>query len=173
MNKNYSLLIDEALLLTKTHFTDKVREDGISYYEHTVRVYDKIKSLGYDEKYQLVSILCSVLEHTDITIKELEKEFGTDIADAVQVLTIDTSSCPAIEFIQVKEATAEDLTCVVRFADRLTALEQTTIHSASPKIVERMINKTKAYYIPNFNGDFKETLEKEVSRLEKELDDIE
>lgn len=140
--------VKKALQLAKLHFEPKLRNNGKNYYEdHILKVYNKTK----------------------LTYEYISSEFGKDIAEAIKILTIDKSKCPPYEFIAVKEATKNEYTKVVRFADRLSNLEQTSFKTNGNKFIEKMINKTRAYYIPNFEGEFKLALKKEVMRLSNEL----
>lgn len=167
--------VKKALQLAKLHFEPKLRNNGKNYYEdHILKVYNKTKELvttkdGCDEKYLIIAILHDVFEDTNLTYEYISSEFGEDIAEAIQILTIDKSKCPPYEFIAVKEATKNEYTKVVRFADRLSNLEQTSFKTNDNKFIEKMINKTRAYYIPNFEGEFELALKKEVMRLVNEL----
>lgn len=169
-----SPLINKALALAKLHFEPKLRNNGRNYFEdHILKVYNKVIELGYGEKFQLVAILHDMLEDTNVTHSQLSELFGEDIADAVQILTIDKGICcgesAILEFSAVKKATEHELTRVVRFADRLSNLEQTSFKTNSNTFIERLVRKTIAYYIPNFEGEFELALRKEVMRLKSEV----
>lgn len=162
--------IKKALQLAKIHFEPKLRNNGKNYYEdHILKVYNKVKEMKYSEEYQLVAILHDMLEDTNVSYEYLCNEFGKDIADAVKILTIDKTKCPMSEFEEVKTACENELTKVVRFTDRLSNLEQTSFKTNENSFLEKMINKTEKYYIPNFEGDFKLALKKELMRLKSEV----
>lgn len=161
--------IKKALQLAKLHFEPKLRNNGENYYEdHILKVYNKVKEMKYGEKYQLVAILHDMFEDTNVCYEYICNEFGNEIADAVTILTIDKTKC-LNEFERVKKACENELTRVVRFADRLSNLEQTSFKTNDNSFLERMINKTENYYIPNFEGDFKIALKKELMRLKSEI----
>lgn len=161
--------IKNALELAKIHFEPILRNNGKNYYEdHILKVYKKVKDLGFGEEYQLIAILHDMFEDTKVTYDYIAKEFGKNIADCVEILTI-KKGCPMDEYEAVKKATENEYTKIVRFADRLSNLEQTSFKTNDNSFIKRIVNKTESYYIPNFDGELAKSLKKEVMRLKNEL----
>ena len=57
------------------------------YVNHPKRVAKAIKNLGLDDKYIIAALLHDVVEDTNTSVKEIEDEFGEDIAIIVDELT--------------------------------------------------------------------------------------
>lgn len=80
---------EEVFAFAKTHYQDAKRTTGESYLEHTANVAWKLSQMGLDKKTIAAGILHDVANlgispSRDITLKELEKKFGKDIARLVE-----------------------------------------------------------------------------------------
>jgi len=75
------------------HYTAKnLRETGhnpkpVLY--HSFKVANKLYEYNYSESVVIASVLHDLIEDTDITYNEIEKEFGKNIADLVQAVSFD------------------------------------------------------------------------------------
>lgn len=73
----------KALEFAATKHAGNKRKNGDNFIIHPIRVSQEVKT----EKQKIIALLHDVLEDTDATYDELKKEFGTDIAHTVLVLT--------------------------------------------------------------------------------------
>lgn len=88
----YDPSVDEALLNQAYVFAmkahgDQKRHSGDPYYAHPIEVAGILASLHMDVQSVCTALLHDVLEDTDTSFKELEKMFGTEIAELVDGVT--------------------------------------------------------------------------------------
>ena len=80
-------LINKALMFSGKHFYDSCHNDGKPVYLHSLRVAKKLADLGYSEKIVVGAILHDLIEDTDCSKEDIEKEFGGDMASLVECLS--------------------------------------------------------------------------------------
>jgi (p)ppGpp synthase/HD superfamily hydrolase len=62
--------------------------DGKPYFYHLEQVVDVLKEFGFtDDKYVVAGYLHDTLEDTAVSYKDIEKEFGKDVAEIVYCVT--------------------------------------------------------------------------------------
>lgn len=71
----------------KAHAGQYRKYTGEPYINHPISVYYIVKSVTDDESMLCSALLHDVVEDTDITLAEIEKEFGTEIMTIVSDLT--------------------------------------------------------------------------------------
>lgn len=170
MEDKNAVEIKEALKLAKSKFSDKLRDNGSNYYHnHILEVYRKTKQMGYSHKHQLVAILHDMYEDTDMSESIIINRFGSDVNDAVKLLTMDKKAPGFNEGESVKRCVKDELAGPVRATDRLSNLEQTSMKSNSIDFVNRIVEKTEKYYLPHFSGNIRELMEKELKRIKEGL----
>lgn len=131
------------------------RASGENYYEHTFRVYEKLKEVGIEEENTLLaSILHQTLDFSDALEPEIEKRFGPEILSIVRGYkklsntTIATSATDPKDLneryiMQAYINMADDIrTLVIRIADKVDNLDTSF---ALPK-EKRVANAQKALY---------------------------
>ena len=67
---------------TRKHIGHK-RRNGDNYIIHPIRVSQEVNNI----RQKVIALLHDTLEDTDTTFEEIEKEFGKEVADAVECLT--------------------------------------------------------------------------------------
>lgn len=77
-------LYNKALKFAKKYHKGQKRRDGKDYIIHCIAVAENFKAY---EQIRVIALLHDVLEDTKCTYKELEKEFGSSISEAVNILT--------------------------------------------------------------------------------------
>lgn len=81
-------LIKRALAFaTKAHGDQKRKYHGEPYIVHPIEVMEIVKSVDHDDAMLAAALLHDVVEDTRVTIEELRKEFGDDVAALVDDLT--------------------------------------------------------------------------------------
>ena len=78
----------EALLLAANAHNGQKDKGGNDYIKHPLTLAMSLKEKGYDDDYQIAGLLHDVVEDTDITFDDLEREGVSDnIIDALKLLT--------------------------------------------------------------------------------------
>jgi GTP pyrophosphokinase len=150
----------DLALLTKAYETaskahlDQNRLSGEKYIQHPLNVANILADLRLDSETLATAILHDVVEDTSVTLKDLEKGFGPDIAKLVAGVTkLDKISMYSAEQVQAENirkmlvAMAEDIRVVlIKLADRLHNMR--TIEALPPDRRLRMAHETIDIYAP-------------------------
>ena len=80
-------LIQKAYNYAVLKHGDQKRKSGEPYIIHPTNVAYTIAELGLDEQTICAALLHDVVEDTDATYEDIEKEFGTEIAEMVDGVT--------------------------------------------------------------------------------------
>jgi ADP-ribosyl-[dinitrogen reductase] hydrolase len=73
-------------LATEAH-AGQVDKVGAPYIEHPARIAARVRAAGAGEDAEVVAWLHDVVEDTDVTLEVINREFGSNIADAVDAIT--------------------------------------------------------------------------------------
>lgn len=104
--KNYDFpLIDKAYRLAEKSHEGQFRKTGEPYIEHPVSVAGILAEMGMDSACIAAALLHDVVEDTDVSLEEIEKEFNKDIALLVDGVT----KLGQITFSTLEEQQAENL----------------------------------------------------------------
>lgn len=123
------------------------------------------------EKYKVAALLHDTLEDTDATYEELEKLFGTDIADIVQEVTNDDDEKERLGkdvYLALKLSSMKQKTLTLKLCDRLHNV--TELIYDSEEFNEKYVRET--VYIINYNllnRDFSNTNLELVSDIMKTI----
>ena len=134
MNIKQTKRIEEAIQVAKQLHEGHKRASGEYFYEHTIRVYDKLKKLGVkDEDTLIAAILHQALEIGPAVEAEIAKKFGPDVLKMIQNykklsdIKIEQDSPKKYNekyVLQTYINTADDIrTLVIRLADKIDNLE--------------------------------------------------
>lgn len=146
-------LINRAYLFaTKAHASQK-RASGEPYISHPVEVAYKLTQYKLDASTIVTALLHDTVEDTGITLEEVEKNFGKEIAGLVDGVTklsrLEGKSenlKQAENFRKLLIAMSEDLrVLLVKLADRLHNME-TLSHIKSPEKRQRIARETVEIY---------------------------
>ncbi|MEA2646137.1 MAG: diphosphokinase / guanosine-3,5-bis(diphosphate) 3-diphosphatase [Chloroflexota bacterium] len=150
----------DLALLTKAYETasrahlDQNRLSGEKYIQHPLNVADILADLRLDSETLATAMLHDVVEDTSITLKDLERDFGTEIAKLVAGVTkLDKISMYSAEQAQAENlrkmlvAMAEDIRVVlIKLADRLHNMR--TVDALPTDRRLRMARETVDIYAP-------------------------
>ena len=167
--KNEALIRSAYKLANEAHQGQK-RKSGENYIYHPLHTALNLAQIGLGTNTIIAGILHDVPEDTEITLKEIEKKFGTEIASLVDGVT----KLSVIKLRGTKEeiylenlrkmflAMAADIRVVlIKLADRLHNME--TLSSLPPKKQLRIARETMDIYVPIANrlgiGEIKGKLE--------------
>ncbi len=127
-NKSYDLpRIEAAYELAKKAHEGQVRSSGDPYISHPIAVAVILVGLGMDSDTIIGGLLHDVVEDTSVTLEDIEKQFGADVAELVDGVTklanIPYSSRAEQQAENVRKmllAMAKDVRVVIiKLADRL------------------------------------------------------
>ena len=82
-----SELIMRAYQFAKAHHGDQCRKSGEPYIIHPLQVAYILADLELDDSTVCAALLHDVVEDTDVTMEDLSKEFGKEIAELVDGVT--------------------------------------------------------------------------------------
>ncbi len=158
--KSYHPKADEALLRRAYDFTreaheGQMRQSGAPYYSHTVEVALLLADLRLDVATICTGLLHDTVEDTDATLNDLEREFGSDVAQLVDGVTklgqmnLRSKRTKQAENLQklVVAITKDVRVLLVKLCDRLHNMR--TLHFVSkPEKRERIARETLEIYAP-------------------------
>jgi len=131
----------------------QLRKTGDPYINHAIATAEKLAELGMDESTIIAGLLHDVSEDTDVTIEEIEKNFGKDIAYLVNGVTkLGTLKYRGLErylenLRKMFLTMAEDVRVImIKFADRLHNLK--TLYALPPHKRKRIALETIEIYAP-------------------------
>ena len=162
--------LDLEALYEAFEFADKahqgqVRASGEPYVFHVISVAEILLSLNLDTPSLMAGLLHDVVEDTDVTLAQLDKKFGHEVAalvDSVTKMKVFATLKPELKGNFKKEglkaenlrklllAMAEDVRVVmIKLADRLHNMR--TLDSLSPKKQKIIASETAEIYAPLAN----------------------
>lgn len=139
---NQDLYLKALTFAAEYHKDQKMKDKNVSYIVHLSLVAMELVNLfaivkNYDEDFAIqCALLHDVIEDTDAKYLDVEKEFGTKIADGVRALTKDYS-LPKEE--QIKDSVARILKqpkeiSLVKMSDRISNLNPPPVSWTKEKI---------------------------------------
>jgi len=146
-------LIDRAYLFAEDAHKGQKRATGEPYFNHALATANNLASWGMDETIVAAGLLHDVVEDTSVTIEEIGKEFGEDIASLVDGITklgqvkYRGDSAQAENLRKLILAMAEDLRVIlIKLADRLHNIK--TLAPLPEDKRERIALETMEIYAP-------------------------
>jgi GTP pyrophosphokinase len=130
------------------------RKSGLPYVSHCIDVANILLDWNMDYTTIISALLHDVVEDTDVSLEDIDKEFGSDVAFLVDGVTkIDHIAFRSQEHKQAENFTklflslAKDLrVIIIKFADRLNNME--TIEYLSSKKRKEIASETKEIFVP-------------------------
>ncbi len=165
-------LIQKAYNLAKESHKDQLRKSGEPYIMHPVEVAIILSNLEMDKESIAAGLLHDVVEDTEISLEELAKEFGKEIADLVDGVTKLTQIKYTSDKLDVQAenlrkmflAMSKDIrVIIIKLADRLHNM-RTLQHMSREKQLEKA-KETMDIYAP-----IAQRLG--ISKIKTELDDL-
>ncbi len=147
-------LIKKALTLANHEHAGQKRESGELFIAHPIEVVRILISMKADSATLCAGLLHDVVEDTTYTLKEVEKEFGDEIASLVESVTkIDKINFESKEDYNAENirkillATTKDIRVILlKLADRLHNMR--TLKSSDEKKQRRVAHETLQIYAP-------------------------
>ena len=150
-------LIKRAYKLAKDKHGDQCRMSGEPYIIHPMNVAYILADLGLDDETVCAALLHDVIEDTDLTNEDLEREFGESIAQMVAGVT----KLSIIQFVSVEERQVENYrkmflamgkdirVILIKLADRLHNMR--TLKYLTPERQRANAQETMDLYAPLAN----------------------
>jgi len=153
-SKDKKVVIQSALDFSVRMHEGQKRKSGLPYVSHCIDVANILLDWNMDYTTIISALLHDVVEDTDVSLEDIDKEFGSDVAFLVDGVTkIDHIAFRSQEHKQAKNFTklflslAKDLrVIIIKFADRLNNME--TIEYLSSKKRKEIASETKEIFVP-------------------------
>lgn len=132
---------------TKMHKDNKPRKSGKPYITHPRAVASILAEFGFDSESVIAALLHDLIEDTDYTLKECERDFGTDVATMVDGVTKIGSDVNKPTHEKIISASSKNIkSLAIKGADRLHNMY--TLEYMSPKKQVEIATETDYFYIP-------------------------
>ena len=132
-----SKLTKKAMIIAYNAHKNQLDKAGILYIYHPIHLAEQMDT----ETECIVALLHDVVEDTDITFDDLEKEFPKDSIEALKLLTHDKS----VDYMEYIKAIKEnDIAKKVKIADLIHNSDETRLENITQKDVLRKEKYKKA-----------------------------
>ena len=145
--------VEHALNFAKVAHHGQWRVSGESFICHPVAVTNNLAQLHSDECILTAALLHDVVEDTEVTLSQIEQEFGVEVARLVDGVTKDVVSSDETDKGErqhrekLMQAILEDARVgLIRLADRLDNMR--TLYALSRSRQLRMARETLILYVP-------------------------
>ena len=153
-SKDNRAVIRSALDFSVRMHEGQKRKSGLPYVSHCIDVANILLDWNMDYTTIISALLHDVVEDTDVSLEDIDSEFGSDVAFLVDGVTkIDHIAFRSQEHKQAENFTklflslAKDLrVIIIKFADRLNNME--TIEYLSSKKRKEIASETKEIFVP-------------------------
>jgi len=170
LNAKQKALIAKAFEFAKKAHAGQKRKSGEDYFEHSVATAAILAEIGMRSRTTAAALLHDVPEDTRISLDEIRKEFGDEVAKLVDGITKlgkfklrgDKKEIQLENLRKIFLAMAEDIRVVlIKLADRLHNMR--TLHALPPDKQQRIAKETMEIFAPIANrlgiGEIKGELE--------------
>ena len=165
------ILLKKAYVFAAAAHKGQVRRSGEPYLSHPLEVTNMLADMGLDKTTLIAGLLHDVLEDTDVTLEELQENFGSEVARLVEGVTkitrVEQTSPETRQAETIRKiilAMTDDLrTIFIKLADRLHNLQTLRF---LPEAKQRQIaRETLEIYAPIANR-------LGMGRIKAELEDL-
>ena len=146
--------MQKALQFASTAHEDQLRLSGEPFITHPIQVSRMLFDMGFDANVIIAGLLHDTVEDTKITLDELRREFGADVADLVDGVT----KISKIRSENIRQRQAENIRkmllsmvndiriILIKLADKLHNMR--TLEYLDPQRAERIARETLDIYAP-------------------------
>jgi GTP diphosphokinase / guanosine-3',5'-bis(diphosphate) 3'-diphosphatase len=170
LDQRQRALVTEAFQFAQKAHQGQKRKSGEDYFEHSAATAAILAEIGMRSKTTAAALLHDVPEDTDVTLEDISKKFGPEIAGLVDGITKlgkfklrgDKKEMQLENLRKIFLAMAEDIRGVlIKLADRLHNMR--TLHALPPDKQQRIAKETMEIFAPISNrlgiGEIKGELE--------------
>ena len=152
--KASTALMTKAFEMARTAHSQQIRKSGEGYINHPLAVAKIVADIGLDETTVIAALLHDAVEDTEITVADVERDFGPEVAAIVDGVTkLDRIRFDSKEEQQAATmrkmlvAMAKDLrVLIIKLADRLHNMR--TIAAMPVEKQQRIASETLDIYAP-------------------------
>lgn len=126
---------------------------------HSIQVAEMLWERNFPQDIVIAAILHDVIEDTDVTIQEIECEFGQQVVRYVDVLTISSKQDVKQSFIRTAELGGDVLS--IRAAD---LIQNSYYYHLAPVDMQRQLRDKYAYFMELSDGLLDESLSSELRK---------
>lgn len=141
-------LIQKAYILAKNSHGNQKRHSGDPYFAHPVAVAEIVISLKLDDQSIATALLHDVVEDTEVSLHEIQEQFGSEIASLVDGIT----KLGKIEVLPANERLAENFR-------KLTMAMSQDIRVLLIKLADRLHNMRTLHFVPSAEKKLKKAKE--------------
>ena len=130
-------LTRKAMIIAYNAHMNQFDKAGVPYIYHPIHLAEQMET----ETECIVALLHDVVEDTDITFKDLEKEFPKDSIEALKLLTHDKK----VDYMEyIKAIKKNDIAKKVKIADLIHNSDETRLENITLKDISRKEKYKKA-----------------------------
>ena len=142
MNSEHVKFVNKAYLFAESAHSEQMRKSGEMYIVHPIQVAVILAEINMDPVTVAAGFLHDVVEDTDITFEDLEKQgFSDEIINALKLLTHD-KSLPYMDYIA--EIKKKNIATKVKLADLRHNSDLTRLDVIDEKALKRKEKYEKA-----------------------------
>lgn len=141
-------LIQKAYILAKNSHGNQKRHSGDPYFAHPVAVAEIVIALKLDDQSIATALLHDVVEDTEVSLHEIQEQFGSEIASLVDGIT----KLGKIEVLPANERLAENFR-------KLTMAMSQDIRVLLIKLADRLHNMRTLHFVPSAEKKLKKAKE--------------
>lgn len=136
----YTKLTRKAMVITYNAHMNQLDKSGVPYIYHPIHLAEQMET----ETECIVALLHDVVEDTEITFEDLNKEFAYDVIEALKLLTYDKK----IDYIEyINRIKKNSIAKKVKIADLIHNSDETRLDKITAKDIERRQKYKKALEI--------------------------
>ena len=125
-------LTRKAMVVAYNAHMNQFDKAGVPYIYHPIHLAEQMET----ETECIVALLHDVVEDTDITFKDLEKEFPKDSIEALKLLTHDKK----VDYMEyIKAIKKNDIAKKVKIADLIHNSDETRLENITLKDISRKV----------------------------------
>lgn len=133
----YTELTKKAMIIAYNSHLEQVDKAGVPYIYHPIHLAEQMDT----EIECIVALLHDVVEDSNVTFEQLEKEFPTEVIDILKLLTHNKD----IEYMEyIKEIKQNPIAKKVKITDLLHNSDFSRLNNINPKDIERNNKYIKA-----------------------------
>lgn len=130
-------LTRKAMIIAYNAHMNQFDKAGVPYIYHPIHLAEQMET----ETECIVALLHDVVEDTDVTFKDLEKEFPKDSIEALKLLTHDKK----VDYMEyIKAIKKNDIAKKVKIADLIHNSDETRLENITLKDISRKEKYKKA-----------------------------
>ncbi len=131
------------------HAGDVRKGTSLPYIVHPLAVAESLLAIGVDDPGMIrAALLHDVVEHTPVTVEEIRRRFGDEVAGLVAELTRPPETFESREALSRYLRLLSPKAVIIKLADRIENVRGLQLIADDPQFVERYLNETWEVLLP-------------------------